>query len=427
VNTSILPRSDNTYDLGSADYRWKDGYFSGFLDSNALKIDRLKILDTSYILRNVRWLHFDGVDDYVRVPPFLQDGDSFSIILFSRFGSVDRWRTMAGFYYDLNAISYRGDISPRIMFVTVTDYNNETHYEIASPYIKTQTNYFTAMSVDNVNKKMTAFLNDTKLDEITFQGSTIKLSNKDLNIYRVETEDRYLSGDVYFLAVYNRALSDAEISQIYNYVMSGEGEMITDGLVLWLDGDSIDIENGIWHDKSGNGNDGIIYGATYQSIFDELTASDIPWGSVNSSILPISDNVYDLGSSSNRWKDGYFSGTVYASTFSGNIDWSNITGKPTPYSYDISSSSYTVDAGAETTLLSKSGEGFVNILYQGDGSADLSIRVYVDGSLDDEFSCDEIRVGTYAFNSSIEVKLYNPGTSSVTGNCPTSNVRGWVR
>ena len=107
--------------------------------------------------------------------------------------------------------------------------------------------------------------------------------------------------------------------------------------------------------------------------------------------------------------------------------WENIPDRPTPYSYDIPSSSYTVDAGAETTLLSKSGEGFVNILYHGDGSADLSIRVYVDGSLDDEFSCNETRVGAYAFTSSIEVKLYNPGTSSVTGNCPTSNVRGWVR
>ena len=49
---------------------------------------------------------------------------------------------------------------------------------------------------------------------------------------------------------------------MYDYVVSGKGEMITDGLVLWYDGDSIDIENGIWHDKSGNGNDGTIYGAT---------------------------------------------------------------------------------------------------------------------------------------------------------------------
>jgi len=107
--------------------------------------------------------------------------------------------------------------------------------------------------------------------------------------------------------------------------------------------------------------------------------------------------------------------------------WSNIPDRPKPYSYDISSDSYTVGAGAETTLLSKSGEGYVTILYKGDGSTDLRIRVYVDGSLDDEFPCNEVRVGAYAFTSSIVIKLYNPSANSVTGNCPTLNIRGWVR
>jgi len=107
--------------------------------------------------------------------------------------------------------------------------------------------------------------------------------------------------------------------------------------------------------------------------------------------------------------------------------WDNVPDKPTPYSYDVPSSSYTVGAGAETTLLSESGEGYVTVLYQGDGSADLRIRVYVDGSLDDEFPCNETRVGAYSFASSIEIRLYNPSASSVTGNCPTSNVRGWMR
>ena len=222
-----------------------------------------------------KWLHFDGVDDYAVVPSFLQDGDSFTIILFSNFGHVDDWRIMAAFAWDLNGISYRGDSYPYIWFLVRTDYNG---YKIISPRVYTSTNYFTAMSVDNVNKKLTAFLNDTKLGEITFQGDTIWLTNKDLNIYRVEAQVERLSGDVYFLAVYNRPLDDAEISQIYDYVVNGEGEMITDGLVLWYDGDSIDTVNGIWRDKSGNGNDGTIYGATYNSNWGTIKYGTIHYG-----------------------------------------------------------------------------------------------------------------------------------------------------
>jgi len=39
-------------------------------------------------------------------------------------------------------------------------------------------------------------------------------------------------------------------------------------------------------------------------------------------------NAYDLGNSSYRWRNGYFAGTVYASQFIGNIDWSYIQNAP---------------------------------------------------------------------------------------------------
>ena len=107
--------------------------------------------------------------------------------------------------------------------------------------------------------------------------------------------------------------------------------------------------------------------------------------------------------------------------------WDNIPDKPTLYTYNIPSSSYTVDAGKEISLFGKTGEGHTNVSYQGDGSADLNIRVYKDGSLVDEFPCNEAKTAVYIFSSSIEIRLYNPGTSSVTGNCPTINIGGWVR
>jgi hypothetical protein len=57
------------------------------------------------------------------------------------------------------------------------------------------------------------------------------------------------------LLIYSRALSDAEIQQIYNYPYDPP----RNGLVLWLDGDSLDCSAGKWWDKSGFGNHATLY------------------------------------------------------------------------------------------------------------------------------------------------------------------------
>lgn len=66
----------------------------------------------------------------------------------------------------------------------------------------------------------------------------------------------YASAKYYLVLIYNRALSDEEIQQIYNDPLNPP----TDGLVLWYAPDSVDTVNRLWKDKSGNGNDGTIYG-----------------------------------------------------------------------------------------------------------------------------------------------------------------------
>ena len=68
----------------------------------------------------------------------------------------------------------------------------------------------------------------------------------------------YLNGDIAYVLIYNRALSDDEIAQIYN----DPDHPPKSGLVLWLHDTSIDTENNVWRDLSGNGNDATIYGAT---------------------------------------------------------------------------------------------------------------------------------------------------------------------
>lgn len=59
-----------------------------------------------------------------------------------------------------------------------------------------------------------------------------------------------------FIRIYNRALSDSEISWNYRH----PDAPVKSGLALWLHNTS--IEDSIWRDLSDNNNDGTIYGAT---------------------------------------------------------------------------------------------------------------------------------------------------------------------
>ena len=43
-------------------------------------------------------------------------------------------------------------------------------------------------------------------------------------------------------------------------------------------------------------------------------------GRIDTNLDPDSNNSYDVGTNARKWKDGYFSGTVTAPTFSGNVD-----------------------------------------------------------------------------------------------------------
>ncbi len=74
---------------------------------------------------------------------------------------------------------------------------------------------------------------------------------------------KWFKGNMYLIALYNTAKSDDFIKKFYNAWQYGEDmrKFIDSSTVLWLDGNSIDEDAGLWRDMSGNGNDGTIYGA----------------------------------------------------------------------------------------------------------------------------------------------------------------------
>jgi len=94
------------------------------------------------------------------------------------------------------------------------------------------------------------------------------------------------------------------------------------------------------------------------------------------------------------------------------------------YSFDHAVRSYTLDPKEETTIVSIRVIGHVDIIWEGDGDGVFLIRVYVDGKLEEEFYTDESRVGTYAFERSFEVRLYNPLNVIATQTSMSHSIRG---
>jgi len=87
-------------------------------------------------------------------------------------------------------------------------------------------------------------------------GTTVRTSDTPLSIFY--GWGGYAKGYASSVLIYSRALSQDEILWNYNY----PDNPVWNGLVLWLHWGSIDVANGKWWDKSGNGNHGTIYGAT---------------------------------------------------------------------------------------------------------------------------------------------------------------------
>jgi hypothetical protein len=94
---------------------------------------------------------------------------------------------------------------------------------------------------------------------------------------------------------------------------------------------------------------------------------------------------------------------------------------------DHTSTSYTLGAGAEASIVSISGNGHADILFAGDGDGVFNMRVYIDGTLEESFPTNEARVGTYSFTTSIEIRVQNPTGSSATQTSSSFNLRGVSR
>jgi len=225
-----------------------------------------------------KWLHFDGVDDYAQIQnsPSLNPS---SITVIALIKNLDYSKNILRLFRKENA--YELEYRPLKRYIHFNRWINGTklYNYTARGTLPDSGVIFLACVYDETWTKAKIYCQGQSLtvqgDE---QSGALDSSDDPILIAKPSWENYWMNANVYFIALYNRALSDAEISQMYDYVMNGKGEMITDGLQLWLDGDSIDIANGIWRDKSGNGNDGTIYGAIYNSNWGEVKYGAIHYG-----------------------------------------------------------------------------------------------------------------------------------------------------
>jgi hypothetical protein len=56
IAQTLTPLTDNAYDLGSSTYRWRNAYFSGAVNVGSLQVGDTTVIDSSRNLQNVNWI-----------------------------------------------------------------------------------------------------------------------------------------------------------------------------------------------------------------------------------------------------------------------------------------------------------------------------------------------------------------------------------
>jgi len=175
ISQTLLPTSDNTYDLGSSSYRWSDGYFY-----NAIKLPHGQVVD------NVPWDGGGGLE--------LNTGSSWG-------GAIDFYAKPSGTRTRLARLLLSSgavglelyDDSARVLFGSDSDVNL---YRSAANTLKTDDSLIVAGTITsssgtsslanltvtgNLTVNGNTTLGDASEDTLTFNASTLSIPNN-LNI-----------------------------------------------------------------------------------------------------------------------------------------------------------------------------------------------------------------------------------------------------
>jgi hypothetical protein len=215
-------------------------------------------------------MYFDGIDDYVRTqgninltPPFTVEVWTYSLGLVPNqwWPVVIANGYLGGLSQGFKIIYYANG---RLFVEWGTGTSGQNLSPVSAPlYIW----HHVALVFEGIGKNVRLYLDNQLVRSATLSVDPSRNARIYLaGAYEYQNSSRY-RGYINEVHIYNRALSDSEISWNYRRF----GYPVKDGLVLWLvahpdnvkdiDGDGI-LE---WVDLSGNNNHGKIYGATLVS------------------------------------------------------------------------------------------------------------------------------------------------------------------
>jgi len=145
-----------------------------------------------------------------------------------------------------------------VKFITV--WNDSGYHEAAvSASISSSRTYLVVAVHDGAESRL--YLDGRRVGSIKVNGLT-ENSASTLWIGENRLGKGRLQGTIYVILIYTRALSDSEIQAIYSNPLNPPRQ----GLVLEYLPSSVDTVNNKWKDLSSNGNDGVIYNASYVSL-----------------------------------------------------------------------------------------------------------------------------------------------------------------
>jgi len=207
-------------------------------------------------------LYFDGVDDYVAFGDWWFPQPKFTIVVWFRHDNITtRWA--ARIIAKGDGYSLYGGVHLQQGTGGAWWWNNGTNrdsIDVGAPVQGVW--YMKALVFDypDVYSYVNGSLYASKTTSIIPTGAPgyqWYLAQR----YAPASHER-LQGAISSVLIYSRPLSSDEIAWNYSY----PDNPVRNGLVLWLHWDSIDVNAGVWYDKSGYGNHGKIYGATLVQI-----------------------------------------------------------------------------------------------------------------------------------------------------------------
>jgi len=219
-----------------------------------------RVLTASRTLTAVKGkaLYHDGLDDYVQVPddPSLDITDAITIEAWVKPNDITPDESIVGHNYR----------EPWRMFIRngvlsygyrLTDDTGE--YQVSSDFSPMTIGnwYYVAVTHNFGTGEVVFYQNEVSVSKTASYTGTGKVDGN-VEIGRRAAVDCPFNGTIALVRIYERALSAAEV--LYN--KEHPYNPVLHGCVLWLGHDSIDEGAGIWRDKSGYNNDGVVYGAT---------------------------------------------------------------------------------------------------------------------------------------------------------------------